>query len=353
MLYNNVLFVDKSDFINQFDLQTGGYSYDKIFVLTDKNTLVSCYDKISNANLFRSANLFSMNPGDVNKSLETLASVWTFLSENKATRRSLLVNVGGGMVTDLGGFAASTFKRGIDYVNIPTSLLAMVDASTGGKTGINFNGLKNEIGLFAPPKLTVVSDMFLETLPEEELYSGYAEMLKHALLEDLEMIEELISDDEPFSERCNFLEKIKHSVDVKRYVVENDPKETGLRKVLNFGHTIGHALEELSMSKGKATPHGCAVAWGIVCELYLSVALMNFPTEMLRKVACYVREHYEPLSFDCKDYDRLHELMLHDKKNSDKGINFTLLSNVGISVVDNYVDRSLIEESLDFLRDGI
>lgn len=352
MLYNNVLFIDKSEFINQFDLQTHRFSYDNVFVLTDRNTR-ACYNRISDADLFRGAKVLEIVPGDVNKSLETLATVWTFLSENKATRRSLLVNVGGGMVTDLGGFAASTFKRGIDYINVPTSLLAMVDASAGGKTAINYNGLKNEIGLFAPPKMTVVSDLFLDTLPEEEFYSGYAEMLKHALLEDWEMLEELLAEEDPFTQRRNFLDKIKRSVEVKLYVVENDPKEAGLRKILNFGHTIGHAFEELAMLKGKAIPHGYAVAWGTVCELYISVALMNFPTEALRSVANYVKEHYGVMDFDCKDYDRLYELMLHDKKNSEKGVNFTLLSDVGIAVVDNYVERNLIEESLDFLRDGI
>lgn len=352
MLYNNVLFIDKSEFVNQFDLQTHRFSYDNVFVLTDRNTR-ACYNRISDADLFRGAKVLEIVPGDVNKSLETLAAVWTFLSENKATRRSLLVNVGGGMVTDLGGFAASTFKRGIDYINVPTSLLAMVDASAGGKTAINYNGLKNEIGLFAPPKMTVVSDLFLDTLPEEEFYSGYAEMLKHALLEDWEMLEELLAEEDPFTQRRNFLDKIKSSVEVKLYVVENDPKEAGLRKILNFGHTIGHAFEELAMLKGKAIPHGYAVAWGTVCELYISVALMNFPTEVLRSVANYVKEHYGVMDFDCKDYDRLYELMLHDKKNSEKGVNFTLLSDVGIAVVDNYVERNLIEESLDFLRDGI
>ena len=288
---------------------------------------------------------------DVHKNLETLASVWQALSEQGATRHSLLINLGGGMVTDLGGFAAATFKRGIAYINIPTTLLAMVDASVGGKTGINFNGLKNEIGVFAPASSVLLETGFLRSLDARNFFSGYAEMLKHGLISTSDHLAELLSFDTENIDYSALRTMVGRSVQVKEDIVEQDPKEHGIRKALNLGHTIGHAFESLALAENRPVLHGYAVAWGLVCELYLSYLKAGFPKDKMRQTIQFIKENYGAFAFSCKQYDSLYELMLHDKKNTAGIINFTLLKEVGDICLNQTADKETIFEVFDFYRE--
>lgn len=352
-MQDRILFSAPDSLKEDIDSLLSSVEYDNLFVITDTNTLPLCFERISSCKAFIAARHITIGCGDENKTIETLANIWKNLTGRGATRKSLVVNVGGGMVTDIGGFAASTFKRGIRFVNIPTTLLAMVDASTGGKTGINFLGLKNEIGVFNRPLATVISPAFLSTLPEKEFYSGYAEMIKHSLLASESDWAELVSIDEPYSMKDDFLPFIEKSVNVKCRVTEEDPFEKGLRKALNLGHTVGHAFESFAMQKGNPVPHGFAVAWGLVCELFLSTVKKEFPVEKMRQAAVYIKEHFGTFSIECKDYDALYNLMLHDKKNTQNGVNFTLLSDIGQPELDNYISKEEINEALDFYREGL
>lgn len=255
------------------------------------------------------------------------------------------------MVTDLGGFAAATFKRGITYINIPTTLLAMVDASVGGKTGINFNGLKNEIGAFAPAVSVLLETEFLRSLDAHNFFSGYAEMLKHGLISTPHHLDELLAFDTDQPDYSRLKDLVGQSVQVKEDIVEQDPKEHGIRKALNLGHTIGHAFESLALAEDRPVLHGYAVAWGLVCELYLSHLKTGFPKERLRQVVQFVRQNYGAFTFTCQHYDRLYELMQHDKKNTAGVINFTLLKDVGDICLNQTADKDTIFETLDFYRE--
>lgn len=327
--------------------------HDRLFVLEDAVTARLCRPLLAGSLHDAACDDIIIAEGDDNKSVDALQQVWLALSRGGATRHSVLVNLGGGMVTDLGGFAASTFKRGIRFINIPTTLLAMVDASVGGKTGINFNGLKNEVGVFSDPLLTVIYLPFLASLPTAELRSGYAEMLKHALLDSQDHLSAVIGWDFDDVTSNAFLALVRRSVDVKTRVTQLDSHEQGLRKTLNFGHTVGHALEEMALAEGRPVPHGYAVAWGIVCELFISVALLDFPMTTFRQVASLVNEVYGKPALGCDDYDKVYELMQHDKKNKCGVINFVLLRDVGRAEIDCHADKSLVFESFDFLRDGL
>lgn len=323
---------------------------DKVILLTDENTHRLCRPLIDAA--LPEAHEVVVGASDVHKTLDTLSEVWTKMQRCGATRHSLMVNLGGGMVTDLGGFAAATFKRGIRFVNVPTSLLAMVDAAVGGKTGINFGGLKNEIGSFADAETVVVSTDFLRTLDAENLCSGYAEMLKHALLSDQEMWLRHLDFKLSAPDFKILQHLVAESIDVKQRIVTEDPHEHGLRKALNLGHTVGHAFESLMLEQGRPVLHGYAVAWGMVCELFMSSADTNFPTDKMHATARFILEHYDRPLFTCDDYDRLYELMLHDKKNVAGCIHFSLLSDVGEVVLNHRVERDLINDAFDFLREA-
>ncbi|MCD7937587.1 MAG: 3-dehydroquinate synthase [Tannerellaceae bacterium] len=328
-------------------------SYDKLFVLTDTNTRDKCLPFIQKVPQLKEARIITTDAGDLNKNIEILAYIWRILSTEGASRNSFLVNLGGGMITDMGGFAGATFKRGIRTLNIPTTLMASVDAAVGGKTGINFNGLKNEIGSFYPPECVFIDCNFLRTLDRENLLSGYAEMIKHALISSIEIYTSVLLFDPDSKIDYSFLNKlVAQSVAVKEKIVEEDPKEKGIRKALNFGHTIGHAFESLTFKKDAPVLHGHAVAAGMVCELYLSHKVCGFPMDRLRQVISYIKEYYRPISFDCTDYDTLCELMTHDKKNEGGIINFTLLAQIGDVRINQSVTKELILESLDFYRES-
>ncbi len=330
---------------------------DSVFVLTDSQTSQHCWPLLSACQCMQTATLITIPHTDSNKSLQSLSHVWSALQQGGATRHSLLVNLGGGMVTDLGGFAAATFKRGLRFINVPTTLLAMVDASVGGKTGINFGGLKNEVGAFCEAQSVVVDTAFLLTLPVEEVLSGYAEMLKHSLLADEQMWARHLTfplDEQPFSAAAlqTLQQMVRESIGVKSRVVEADPREQGLRKSLNLGHTFGHAFESWSFSQEQPLLHGYAVAHGLVCELYLSAVKKGFPTDKMRQTIRFIHQYYGRVGFTCDDYDTLVALMHHDKKNRGNQVQAALLSNIGdVSVGETLTDDE-IREALDFCRDG-
>ena len=327
--------------------------HDKLFILTDDITRKLCWPVVSGYACLQGAEVISIGATDTHKTLESLAHVWEELGRMGGTRHTLLINLGGGMVTDLGGFAASTFKRGINYINIPTTLLSMVDASVGGKTGINFRGLKNEIGVFNNAATVILSTQFLHTLDHENILSGYAEMLKHGLISNEAMWAELMNFNlgaEPL-DLATLQRMLADSVAVKQRIVTEDPLEHGIRKALNLGHTVGHAFESFALSH---TPilHGYAVAYGLVCELYLSAIKTGFPTDKMRQTVSFIREHYGRMPITCDDYPTLFELMTHDKKNTAGIINFTLLGGIGDIRINQTATKEEIYEALDFYREG-
>lgn len=330
----------------------GNVAHDRLFVLTDETTLKLCWPLVSELPRLAEAQMITIGATDENKTLESLSHVWTELQRGGATRHSLMLNLGGGMVTDLGGFAASTFKRGIAYINVPTTLLSMVDASVGGKTGINFGGLKNEIGVFNCARSVILDTMFLRTLDYENLASGYAEMLKHGLISNVETWAELMRFDLQQADYELLRTIVAKSVAVKERIVDEDPLEHGIRKALNLGHTVGHAFESLAMAENRTVLHGYAVAWGLVCELYLSVRHTGFPKDKLWQTLQFVKENYGKFSFDCKQYARLYELMTHDKKNTAGVVNFTLLGEVGDIRINQTATREEIFDMLDFYREN-
>lgn len=285
--------------------------------------------------------------GDENKNIQTLSFVWSELADMKATRHSLLVNAGGGMVCDLGGMAASTFKRGMRFINIPTTLLAMVDASAGGKVGINHCGVKNLVGLFNEPERVLLRMETLCSLDVHNILSGYAEMIKHGLLSGQNLYEKTLSFD-ILNEDVRALEQLVYeNIAFKNSVVSDDFRESGKRKILNFGHTVGHAIEALL---GGSQLHGYCVAWGMLVAAYLSVTKAGFPREELTRLQSIVRELYGVVPVDCKSYDRLYELMSNDKKNKGERVNFTLLRSIGEAITDCDVSRDDIFEAIDFIR---
>ena len=296
--------------------------------------------------------LITIPDGDTHKTLETAVHVWDEMERLGTTRRSLVINLGGGTVTDLGGFAAATFKRGVRFINVPTTLLGAVDAAVGGKTGINYHGLKNEIGSFAPASDVIVSTCFFDTLPQQEMKSGFAEVLKHAMLSDRDEFLRLLDHDfiAPINHN-DLLERLRRSVQVKVDIVARDPNEQGERKALNLGHTVGHALESLAMQRGKPVPHGYAVAWGLVTEAVLSHILLKFPSEDVHRLGAFVRDNYRDFPFTCDDYDELLDLMRHDKKSRDGEITCTLLAAIGDYRIDQTVTPDDVTAALDILRD--
>jgi 3-dehydroquinate synthase len=286
--------------------------------------------------------------GEQDKTISGTETIWRKLVSEKAVRNSLLICLGGGVITDIGGFAAATFKRGMDFIHIPTTLLAMVDAAIGGKTGVNLDLMKNQIGVFALPKAVFIFTEFLKTLPARQRLSGYAEMLKHAMIENESHFEKflLLNSPEKVCDEKNILE----SVLVKSEIISSDFTETGLRKVMNFGHTIGHAVETYSQ-KHDVDPllHGEAIAIGLICESFISMRLLDLSQDDLKKMASLVSWHFPHYRLKPKAADELISIMMHDKKNPDSSkINFSLLRKTGDPVYDQYPGEKLIRESLHF-----
>lgn len=280
------------------------------------------------------------------KTLRNVERIWAFLMRHEATRHDMLLCVGGGSISDLGGFAASTFKRGIRFGIVPTTLLSMADASIGGKTGIDWQGFKNSVGTFHKPTKTIIDTRYLQTLPEREFLSGMAEVIKTGLL----------SSNEDFYATLRALEDGHISEElilriraIKSDIVRRDPREKNIRQWLNLGHTIGHALEEAGLQWGRPIPHGYAVMQGLVAELYLSVMKLNMDRQPLRLLTHLMIEHYGKVGYSCKDYDRLIAFMRQDKKNTNHTIRFVLLKGVGEPVLNCTAEEAEIREALDFL----
>ena len=322
----------------------------KVFLATEEtvNTLwISKFDSFFEENAVKKV---VIPAGENNKKIESVAKIWAFLSENGGDRKSLLINIGGGMLTDLAGFAATTFKRGINFVNVPTTLLSQVDASVGGKTGINFGGLKNEVGTFKEPVSVLINTNFLKTIDAENFMSGYAEMIKHGLINSPEHLEELKNFDIKNIDYDVLQEIIQHSVNIKEYFVANDLTENNIRKALNFGHTVGHAFESLAMEQNRPILHGFAVAFGMLAELYLSIKKCNFPANDLQELTDWILKIYGKFEIEKKDYNRLYELMTHDKKNDSGNINFTLLPQIGKIEINQNCEKEIIFEALDYYQ---
>lgn len=321
-------------------------NYSTIFILVDENTLEHCYPKfIPNLKTNKKIELIEIESGEINKNLETCIGVWNAITELGGDRKSLLITLGGGVITDLGGFVASCFKRGIDFVNIPTTLLSMVDASVGGKTGVDLGVLKNQIGVFANPEMVIVDADYLDTVEEREIKSGTAEIIKYGLTYDINLFNEIKNNKD-----LEISDLIFRSVEIKNEVVLQDPKEQNLRKILNFGHTLGHAIESfyLESENKENLTHGEAIAIGMVCESYMSSKLLGFPSEKVDAVKNVVLSIYTKIKLLKDDFTSILSLLKHDKKNVNGQVNFVLLNDYENFKLDCKVPEDLIIESMEF-----
>ena len=340
------------DFISDLNQTLGNQKAESVFVLTDENTQKLCLPTLMLSDKLKGCHYICIASGDENKNINSAVEIWKYLSENGATRKSLMINLGGGMITDIGGFTASTFKRGIRYINISTTLLGAVDAATGGKTGINFSGLKNEIGIFAPAENVLINVDFFKTLDDKNIRSGYAEMVKHALIDSREEWENVMKFDLENVDFGKLETLLERTIHIKERIVEKDPFEANIRKALNLGHTFGHAFESWSYKIERPALHGYAVIWGLLCELYLSTIKLGFPKEDLLRLKYLMKEYYGSFDFSCQDYESLFEIMTHDKKNDSKDINFTLLADIGDIRINQTASKEEIFDCFDFYREG-
>lgn len=341
----NVVFDDTLTELGEF-IQKANYS--KVLMLTDRNTCQHCLPVLQAAIPgFDGYDVIEVDPGEENKNIDFCIGIWRMMLDFGADRQSLLINLGGGVVTDMGGFVASTFKRGIDFVQVPTTLLSQVDASVGGKTGIDMGNVKNIIGTFAQPKAVFIATKFLQTLDRRQLVSGFAEVIKHGLIADRTFYDTIKAMD--VSDLT--LEHIKHSVAIKNDVVTQDPLEKGLRKILNFGHTIGHAIEGYALANdSRPLLHGEAIAVGMICEAYLAYRINGLSKIALDDIIYTFRTHFPDYGYDSSIYEELLTLMKNDKKNAGSQIGFALLNDIGRCSIDLFVGEDLIRESLDFYR---
>lgn len=342
--FNSTCYDKLNNYINESN-------FSKIFVLVDTNTHEHCLSPfLAKINTSQNIEIIEIEAGEINKTIDTCVGIWNALSDLDGDRKSLLINLGGGVVTDLGGFVASCFKRGINFINVPTSLLAMVDASIGGKTGVDLGTLKNQIGVINCGDMVLVDTKFLETLPQNEMRSGLAEMLKHGLIQD-ETYWHKMSDLSKFT--LEDLDKlIYESIIIKKNVVTEDPNENGLRKTLNYGHTLGHAIESycLSNDKKETLLHGEAIAIGMVLATYISHKKCGFPHEKLENIKSSIRNIYGLVEFTNNDYLEIIDLLKFDKKNTHGNINFVLLEDIGKSKIDCKVENALIMEAFDYYK---
>ncbi|WP_308991926.1 3-dehydroquinate synthase [Mariniflexile litorale] len=324
-------------------------NFSKIFILVDENTHQHCLAYfLKRIETERAIEIIEIESGEINKTIETCVGVWNTLSELNADRKSLLINIGGGVITDLGGFVACTFKRGIAYVNVPTTLLSMVDASVGGKTGVDLGHLKNQIGVISNPDLVLIDTHFLSTLPQNQMRSGLAEMLKHGLISDenywnkFQDLSKLSLDD--------LDDLIYESVMIKKNVVEIDPLENNLRKTLNFGHTLGHAIESHFLSNPNKTTllHGEAIIIGMILAAYISTELAGFPKQVAHHIKTLFVDYYGKINIEPSEYPTIIELLKYDKKNNHGNINFVLLETIGKPRIDCLVDDKIIIDAFEF-----
>lgn len=324
-------------------------NFSKIFILVDENTHEHCLpillEKLNTTSVIE---IIEIESGEINKTIDTCVGVWNTLSELNADRKSLMINIGGGVITDLGGFVACTFKRGIAYINVPTTLLSMVDASVGGKTGVDLGHLKNQIGVISNPDLVLIDTHFLDTLPKNQMRSGLAEMLKHGLITGEGYWNKFLDLSKLSLNDLDDL--IYESVIIKKNVVEEDPYEDGIRKTLNFGHTLGHAIESYFLSNPNKTTllHGEAIVVGMILACYISTELVGFPKETTLEIKKLFTNYYGKIAIDPKEYATIMELLKFDKKNNHGNINFVLLEAIGETKIDCQVDDSIILAAFDF-----
>ncbi len=322
--------------------------YTKVFVLVDENTETSCLPLFRN-NLpgVSITGVVKIKSGEQNKNIQTASAIWEQLTQFHAERDSLLINLGGGVITDIGGFTAAAFKRGMDFINVPTTLLGQVDAAIGSKTGIDFKEFKNQVGLFADPKVVIIDPVFLNTLSETFLRSGFAEMLKYALIMDIQLWR--IMDRRYFSDMKDDLPRMMvKAVSDKISIVEKDKRESGLRKVLNFGHTVGHALETFFLKTDAPVTHGEAVAAGMICATRISSQWPGFDCHSPELIYEMIDRNFSRLIFSIKDIPEVMQIVQHDKKVKAGEIHFTLLFKPGSAMPDIVVPEGKVEESLRF-----
>lgn len=322
--------------------------YSKYFILVDENThSLAIPIVLERVKFLQRAEIIEVDPGEEHKNLHTASALWGTLLENDADRNTLLINLGGGVLSDLGGFVASVFKRGIHFINIPTTLLAMTDASIGSKTGINFQGYKNQIGSFAHPDAVFICTDFLRTLPKRELFSGMGEVLKYSFIAESPIWEVL--KEQEIGDDLDFDIIVNECISIKNRIVSNDWNEKGERKILNFGHTIGHALEAFSLKNiRRHLFHGEAVALGIIVELELSVRLLNFDTYLRDQIQQYIIDNFDLFPIEEDDFSQLISLMKKDKKNSNSGISFVLIEAMGKPKFNINIDESDIVSALKY-----
>jgi len=321
----------------------------KVFILIDENTQKHCLDYFLQYFKYHVVpNILVIKAGEKHKSITTCLKLWNDLSSMGADRKSLLINLGGGVVTDLGGFVACTYQRGIEFINIPTSLLAMVDASVGGKNGVDLGVLKNQVGIIKEPKAVFVDTQFLKTLPKEQFVSGMAEMIKHGLIYSESYLERILQFDKENTAEVATL--VWESIEIKNEVVSKDPLEKNLRKTLNYGHTLGHAIESyyLKTSENKILLHGEAVAIGLILATYISHQTAQFPKEKLNKITQFIVTTFEKVRFSKNDIDEIIKLLVHDKKNVDGKVQFVLLKDIGCPKLNCSVTNELIHEAFKF-----
>lgn len=327
--------------------------YSSVFILVDTNTEAHCLS------LFLAAypcpencEVISIETGEEHKHIQTCTGVWEALSSLGADRKSLLINLGGGVVTDLGGFVASTFKRGIDFINIPTSLLSMVDASVGGKTGVDLGPLKNQVGVIINPQAVIIDPVFLNTLPANEYRSGYAEMLKHGLIQDAAYWKKLADFKSISTDQIATF--IHYSVNIKYQVVCQDPQEDSLRKILNYGHTLGHAIESYFLIHEDKTTllHGEAIAIGMIMEAYISTQLLGMSQEECDEIKAVFDEIYPKVVFEEQDFEAIIKMLIYDKKNSHGKVKFALLEAIGNPKWDIEVPNALLKDAFSYYQKG-
>ena len=327
--------------------------YSSIFILVDDNTDEFCLDIFKEKSGVKRFNKIIIKSGEENKNIESCLLIWDKLNEFNADRKSLLINLGGGVLTDIGGFCASTYLRGISFINIPTTLLGMVDAAHGGKTGIDFKLLKNQIGVFKDPLKVVLDSDYLKTLSKDEFINGYAEVFKHSLLNDNPDLDfnSLIKKD--FYKDVDFI--ISKYSEIKNEVVKSDKFESNNRKILNLGHTIGHAIESYSFMSNSINElkHGEAIIVGLITELYISHKQLSFPLSDLENIKTELLKHYKVISFSDNDVNQIYDLMIFDKKNEGSRINFVLLEAIGRPVVDKEINRELFIDSFKYYNNSL
>ena len=330
-------------------LQSQIEAHSSTHIICDSNTAQFCLPILEKYLAQNPYQVHSFSAGEKHKNFETVSNLYEALLNTNADRKALVINLGGGVVGDLGGFAAATYKRGIDFVQIPTSLLAMVDATIGGKLGYNFKGVKNAIGVFENPEMVLISNAFLETLPDDERLSGWGEMLKHALIADAEYWEELCAFDISKHKNLpvNFIEK---SLRIKLEVVHSDPFEQNRRKLLNLGHTLGHALESVAIEKGQDLPHGAAVAFGILGESFAANSLGLLSEIDLKKIVAYIQPLYGSYFVNEIDFQEVLKWIKNDKKNTSGELNFTFLRKIGTAEYNHSLEIDYIQRMINWLN---